>query len=383
MQERSAPFPGLAHLPCFEGLRALAASAVVVHHAAAVRASLLKVATPATSTAAVLDLGVAVFFVISGFLIYRPFARAHLDGSRPSRLSTYLWQRALRIFPAYWLALTGLWTLGVIDLGPAGAAWRYYALVHVYDARSVFQGIVQAWSLATEITFYLFVPVWAAVLRRVARPGRPALVAELAGVGGLVLAGYVSRAAFSATDRVWAGPDVTMRAVSFTWLPNNIDLFALGMGLAVLSLAVERGLLPVRWAEAAGRWPALWWVGAASLFCWYAWSVGPPPFRVGYADLVWQRRQLVYGAIGVGLLLPAVFGDQRAGLIRRALQWSPVAWVGTVSYGLYLCTTTGSRRCRTGSTLLRRPPTWPRCSPSGSVSAWPAPQPACSASNAH
>ncbi len=334
MEERGVRRAELTRFPCLEGIRALAASVVVVHHAAALAGP--SRAPGLVTPAAVLDLGVAVFFVLSGFLIYRPFARAHLDATPRRPLATYLWRRAVRIFPAYWLALSGLWALGVIDLGSWSTAWRYYALVHIYDAHTVFSGIVQAWSLGTEITFYLLVPVWAAGMRRVGGSGRRALKAELAGVAVLVLAGYASRAAFSASRRIWAPPDVTMRAVSFTWLPNNIDLFALGMGLAVLSLAAERGLLPTRWAEGAGRWPGAWWAAALALFAAYAWWIGPPPFRVGYVGFSWQRRQLVYGLIGACLIVPAVFGEQARGAIRRSLQWPPVVAAGVVSYGLYL-----------------------------------------------
>jgi peptidoglycan/LPS O-acetylase OafA/YrhL len=283
-----------------------------------------------------MDLGVAIFFVLSGFLIYRPFARAHLDGTGATPLRTYLRRRVVRIVPAYWLALSVFWALGLIELGSWTQAWRFYVFLHIYDAETIFGGIVQAWSLGTELAFYLLVPVWAAFVVRVAgrRSGRPAFSAQLVGVGVLVAAGYVSRAAFSASDRIWSEPDVTMRAVSFTWLPNNIDLFALGMGLAVISLGVERGLVRRSLAEAAGRWPGLWWGGALAIFVWYAYRVGPPPFRVGHVGFTWQQRQLAFGAIGVALLVPAVFGDQGDGLIRRALRWPPVVAVGMVSYGM-------------------------------------------------
>jgi peptidoglycan/LPS O-acetylase OafA/YrhL len=48
--------------------------------------------------------------------------------------------------------------------------------------------------------------------------------------------------------------------------------------------------------------------------------------------------------VGFGLLLPAVFGDQRRGLVRRFLANPAVSYVGLVSYGVYLCTPACSRR---------------------------------------
>ena len=49
--------------------------------------------------------GVDIFFVLSGFLLYRPFVRAHLAGTRGPAVGRYLKRRFLRIFPAYWLVL--------------------------------------------------------------------------------------------------------------------------------------------------------------------------------------------------------------------------------------------------------------------------------------
>ena len=113
--EPTAQRPIRPHFPCFEGLRALAAVMIVVHHAAAtagnIRAGVL--ATPA----AVMDSGVAIFFVISGFLIYRPFAVAHQAGVSTMPTRSFLWRRVLRIVPAYWAALTFFWAIGAISLG--------------------------------------------------------------------------------------------------------------------------------------------------------------------------------------------------------------------------------------------------------------------------
>ncbi len=53
-----------------------------------------------------LTVGVAIFFVISGFLLYRPLLATQVLGARGTSLGTYAWRRFLRIIPAYWLALT-------------------------------------------------------------------------------------------------------------------------------------------------------------------------------------------------------------------------------------------------------------------------------------
>ena len=93
----NAPGTVEPRFPGFNGLRAIAALAVVMTHLAdsggANAPHLLGVFF------ARMDGGVAIFFVLSGVLLYRPFARAHLlDGDRPV-LVPYLWRRALRIYP--------------------------------------------------------------------------------------------------------------------------------------------------------------------------------------------------------------------------------------------------------------------------------------------
>ncbi len=126
MATRASPVvskQGPITFPCFEGLRALAAMMVVVHHAASLAGP---ESTPHAIRvpAEVMDSGVAVFFVLSGFLIYRPFAAAH-HGGRPLPASlAFWWRRLLRLVPAYWLALTFFWVIGSFELGRDW--WRYY-----------------------------------------------------------------------------------------------------------------------------------------------------------------------------------------------------------------------------------------------------------------
>ena len=55
-----------------------------------------------------LNVGVTLFFLISGFLLYRPWAAALLQDGAPPSLARYARRRFARIVPAYWLALTVL-----------------------------------------------------------------------------------------------------------------------------------------------------------------------------------------------------------------------------------------------------------------------------------
>lgn len=315
------------YFPGFESIRALAASMVVVHHAVALSgaANARWLGTPA----AVMDGGVSVFFVLSGFLIYRPFVTADLDRRHQPSWRSFWWRRVLRIVPAYWVALTFFWMAGAYDLGPQW--WRYYLFLQIYSPSTAFGGIIQAWSLCTEMSFYVLLPLWAALVVRATTalvPGRR-IVGHLIGCGVLWIGGYASR---TAIEHLWPG----RRGLSFNWLPTNLDLFATGMALAVVSVwAATDPAVRVRLDRLAAR-AGVCWAGAAAVFALYAYRVGATTIEAGYAGWFWHRRQLTMELFAVLLLLPAVFGPQDRGLLRRAWSLAPIVWLGWVSYGLYL-----------------------------------------------
>jgi peptidoglycan/LPS O-acetylase OafA/YrhL len=316
------------HFGGFEVLRAIAAVMVVVHHAGSYageeRTGWLYPLT------AVMDSGVAVFFVLSGFLIYRPFVAAQVEGRPGQRTTMFWWRRVLRIVPAYWVALTFFWALGAFELGDEW--WRFYLFLQIYSPTTVLNGVTQAWSLCTEMTFYLFIPIWAlalaALARRASNPTRT-LALHLGGCALLWVGGTLSRIAIEA----WAP---SKRGIAFDWLPTNLDLFATGMALAVVSVwAAHDEHLRHRLDRAAGRVEP-WWLAAGALFLWYAYRVGPADFRTGYSGWFWHRRQITLGLFTLLLMVPAVFGAQDRTWARRAWSWKPLVWVGAVSYGIYL-----------------------------------------------
>lgn len=319
------------HFTGFEALRALAASMVVLHHASSIvtgvrppaRAGVLE------SFAAVFDSGVAVFFVLSGFLLWWPIADRSVRDRPQERILGFWWRRVLRIVPAYWLALSVLWALGVVHLGDE--AWRYYLFLQVYAKETILGGIVVAWSLCTEMAFYALLPLLARIVSFPARAlNGPARVrVHLGFCAALALTGILSRFAI---DRWWPG----QRGLAFTWLPQNLDLFATGMALAVVSVASTHD---AALRDSLDRWAArtwAWWAAGIALFSWYALRVGPADFVTGYRGWFWQQRQIVLALVTLLLLVPVVFGTRHGGPLRRAATAPPVVWVGLVSYGLYL-----------------------------------------------
>ncbi|HEX9995064.1 MAG TPA: acyltransferase [Acidimicrobiales bacterium] len=310
--------------PCCDGLRAVAAGAVLVFHAATLTG---RTADGTGANYLVhLDVGVAVFFVLSGFLLYRPYVVAHLTGEPGPAAGRYLLRRAVRILPAYWVALvvTAL-AFDQVDVGGVGS-WAILAgLFQIYSVDHFFDGLVQAWSLCTEVSFYVFLPVWAALLARVGGTVARRTRAQVAGLAVLVVASLAFKVVLLALDT----------SLGYAWLPAWLDVFALGMGLAVASAAatVRRADGTVGWSLGAS--PGLTWLAAGCLF----WALCQLDLPVGLAPIGTGRylaRQSLAGLVAVLLVAPAVFGAQDRGLVRRFLRSRPVVLAGLVSYGVFL-----------------------------------------------
>jgi peptidoglycan/LPS O-acetylase OafA/YrhL len=316
------------HFACFDGLRALAAVLVVLVHTSF--ASGFTIRSPAGIYTARLDVGVSVFFLISGFLLYRPFAASHLAGNPPPAVGRFWARRFLRIMPAYWLAfLITSYVLHVNRIVPGWhALFGYLALVQVYFPSLALTGITQAWSLCTEVAFYLALPLYAAAVVARRRSPRAQLGREITVLVALFVTGL--------GVRFWLlHVHAPLAFVALEWLPACLDLFALGMLLAVLSSWLSHGHAEPRWL-----WhPAVPWVSwACALAC--MWAVS----HLGVSRLPLQHtppgtgvaQELLYGLFAFFILLPAVFGPQHHGRIRRLLACWPVAALGIVSYGVYL-----------------------------------------------
>jgi peptidoglycan/LPS O-acetylase OafA/YrhL len=318
-----APRPGGdERFALLDGARAVAAIAVVGVH--------VSFATGITfhsrfgDQLARLDVGVSIFFVLSGFLLYRPFVAARLDGRPGPALGPFLLRRAGRIFPAYWAALTVVLLVRDVPVGlEEGVLW--YSLTHVWDPDHVIGPVGQSWTLCTEVAFYLFLPVWAALVRRLRGD-----------VVGTELAALVALWAVGWSYRAWAAPQ-ERSGVYETWLPGWFDHFAVGMAIAVLHVRQQRDGSPAplgldrRWA------PAACWLGALAAF----WAVSEPLGLDLSLDPQGFGKTLgmhaLYCAVAVGVLLPAAFGPIRNGDgLGRVLANPVVASLGVVSYGIYL-----------------------------------------------
>ena len=278
-----------------------------------------------------LDIGVPVFFMLSGFLMFRPVAASVIDGAPLRPALEHLWRRALRIYPAFWAALAAIVLLTSEAFGSLAGAVTTALLVHIHIPNHVIGPMPQAWSLATEIAFYASLPILARTARPLlagrSRSGRTTGLAAL--VAGLYL--------ISLFFRLFAyglGSDWTPALV--LWLPSMADYFAIGMALAVAHVGLAPGTAArdrlERWAGPAG-W---WWLAGAALFVLVSQGLG---LARGVAHAHWPRemaRQFLYGAIGFTLLFPLVFGGGTRSLLRRWVSGRAMSWLGAVSYSFYL-----------------------------------------------
>ena len=322
-----APPPGHPRFALLDSLRAIAAFAVLFQHVG--EASGFVGAHSFGVVIGTLDAGVSVFFVLSGFLLFRPFFSGELSDAPIPRLRDYTRRRLLRIVPAYWLALTVLAIYPGLPGVFSADWWRYYGFMQVYTAHTAVRGIGVAWTLCVEISFYLLLPVYAIAMRRATRRlgagGR--VRAHLLVLGALALASLGLR--LYTLERGHFSPLGQSVAMFFDW-------FALGMALAVLSVAMHGREHPARLVRAVVDHPAWCWLIAAAFYAGDCLLLASTRNYLHYSLAQQFLDHVLRGPVAFFLVAPAVFGDWAGGWPRRVLSWRWLAWLGLISYGIYL-----------------------------------------------
>lgn len=316
-------------------LRALAAGSVLVYHVWRFGAPDGQPADagPLTPVMPHLWHGVTLFFVLSGFLLYRPFAAAVLRGTTLPGLGRYARKRLLRILPAYWVVLLAtafvLESAMVAD-GPGPRTEGVpgpelllvnFLLLQNFSPDTIFTGVGPAWSLAVEACFYAALPLLAVLAVAAHRCG--------AGRRAGVLLPAVALLAAGATGKLAAlGPAGWDLGVARS-LWGLADLFAVGMLVAVVSVEVEDGrcTLPSRWRPLAVTAIAL--VAAVGLL---TGATHMTPLAAGallYTSLVGVACALLVALVA----LPAA---GRPGRLARVPELRAVTAAGLVSYSVFL-----------------------------------------------
>jgi acetyltransferase len=317
-----------------DALRGVAALSVLVFHTG----GLTGANPPAAGLGHVLDRnldsGLVLFFVLSGYVISRPFVNALVDGRPMPDLRRYAMRRACRILPAFWVALAAVilfvhGTRPVPGAAPLRAWWQVplHALLLQDFVPGQFQGLLKvAWTLENELFFYALVPLAALLVARRfpagIRPGR---------LAGMVLALWAASAVVTlAADQLPAFTDGA--AVARYTFPAVVGLFCPGILVAIARTRAAGeaggglGALPRLWSRPR-RWaPVVLGTLVLALVTWQA-EVSLGRGHVVLLDQHWQ----VFAA-GFGLLLGGVLAGGRH--VEAASR--PLAVFGTVSYGIYL-----------------------------------------------
>jgi peptidoglycan/LPS O-acetylase OafA/YrhL len=336
-----APPPRHRLFPLADGVRGIAAIAIVIVHVWLFTGGFGGFGDNLANRAVVrLDGMVSIFFVLSAFLLYRPMIARRTGGPRAPRVGDYARRRVLRIYPAYWLALT---VLAIVPglFGVFSSHWpAFYSLAvnlnPLYDssvcpaADSFACGLPQSWTLTTEMSFYLLLPLYAALAARLARgrDTRQWVRAELFLLAALAaLSIFLNMSPASLRVEPW---------FRFTFLGHFFWL-ALGLGLAVLSVAYEdRSKLPSPLRQLARR-PGLSWGAALGVYLATVAILQPVPFIVANDTTPeFLTTHLAHGTLATLIVIPVVFGDPNLRLPRTVLANPLIAWLGLISYGVYL-----------------------------------------------
>ena len=307
---------GSARRAELDSLRGLAALSVLLFHVWLYTLARPLAATRRSAADLVfseLRVGLVLFFVLSGFLLYQPWVAAAMDGSGSPSVGRYLRRRAARIVPAYYVALLGsivlLWgaagTAGV-RLPPAGHLWTFFLFAQNYVDDSLMRLNPPMWTLVVEVSFYLALPLVGWMAQRV----RPTRLAQ-ASIPALLVAGGVLFNDWLSVARYDVSPTLSKL------LPAMLPYFGVGMLAAVLlhrrSVSRSAGVL----------------LAVAGVLLVVANAYWRDASQGTLAPVV--LRDLI-AAFGFASLMAAA----SASGVARWLGARPLAALGTISYGLYL-----------------------------------------------
>jgi peptidoglycan/LPS O-acetylase OafA/YrhL len=298
-------------LPAVEGMRACAAIGVVVTH----------VAFQTGHSGGVdgrlfgrFDLAVAVFFALSGFLLWRGHAAAARGlGSRPST-GHYLRSRVVRIMPAYLVAVVVILTLLPDADHPSLTVWlANLSLTQVYVPLTLTHGLTQMWSLSVEVAFYLALPILALLAARLPVRGRVPAIAAL-GVASWFW-GWIPFAAPAGLNPL-------------NWPPAFFSWFAAGMLLA------EWVHSPLRWSHRLARRRVLMAVVVAVAYLVAASPLAGPAGLVPSTAAQFTVKTAMGALVAAGLVAPLVLDRPDTG--HRLLGTRPMVTLGRWSYGIFI-----------------------------------------------
>jgi peptidoglycan/LPS O-acetylase OafA/YrhL len=298
-------------LPAVEGMRACAAIGVVITHVAFQTGHSSGIDGRLFGR---FDLAVAVFFALSGYLLWRGHAAAARElGPSPST-GHYLRSRVVRIMPAYVVAVVVILSLLPDADHPSPTVWlANLSLTQVYVPLTLTAGLTQMWSLSVEVTFYLALPILALLAGWV--PVR-ARVPVIAGVG---IASWF-----------WGWiPFGSMPGLNpLTWPPAFFSWFAAGMLLA------EWAYSPLGLPHRLARRRVLMAAVAVSAYLVAACPLAGPAGLVPSTATQFAVKNAIGALVAFALVAPLVL--DRPDTPHRLLGSAPMVTLGRWSYGIFI-----------------------------------------------
>src|SRR6201986_297214 len=293
-------------LPAVEGMRACAAIGLVVTH----------VAFQTGHSGGVdgrlfgrFDLAVAVFFALSGFLLWRSHAAAARGLAPRPATGHYLRSRVVRIMPAYLVAVVVILTLLPDADHPSLTVWlANLSLTQVYVPLTLTHGLTQMWSLSVEVTFYLALPILALLAARLPVRGRVPAIAAL-GVASWFW-GWIPFAAPAGVNPL-------------NWPPAFFSWFAAGMLLA------ECVHSPLGWAHRLARRRVLMAVVVVVAYLVAASPLAGPAGLVPSSAAQFAVKTAMGALVAAGLVAPLVLDRPDTG--HRVLGTRPMVTLGSRS----------------------------------------------------
>jgi peptidoglycan/LPS O-acetylase OafA/YrhL len=330
------------HIDSLDGLRAIAALVVLTFHVAYSTADLLT-GSGGWRVVAHGDVGVPIFFALSGLLLYRPWARRTLARGPAPKVRTYLWRRALRILPAYWaVVVVALLAFNGSRAGSPTVWLEWLTMTQIYDLHPWWQGtgphgLGQMWSLSTEVAFYAVLPIIAAALASYAtydkadvgvRARRLLTSLGILGLGSIVWIAAVHNTAYGFYYELW--------------LPRSICWFAAGMAITVFAewSRAESGSPygPVsRLCRTIAAMPGVCWLVAIAAWGLVSTPLAGPAFLQGTPSVFQsEAKTVLYLIIALGLVAPAAFQPGGRTITTAILGNQIMRFLGKISYGVFL-----------------------------------------------
>lgn len=315
---------GRGHVAALTGLRGFAALVVVVVHCSSLTAF---------PWVGFHSYGPIALFVLSGFLLFQPWSRWMVGAAKRPSISRFAWRRLWRIFPAY-LVLLGLVTLIYPPSRPNDwSGWlRSMTLTHIYEPGNLTRGLYHTWSLGTELSWYVALPIVAVGIGLAIgwlRISATKVLTVAVLITLLVTLGWRWAAVFVISD-----PQVKMTSAYL--LPAFAFCFAGGAFIGhmrVLQVLGNSGTPRVmRWLS---NHPVLTLAAALTAGVTGASRLGGP-WTLQAATFAESTIRWTGMTTMAMLLVAGVASSPERSVIRLMFSWRPVAAIGRWSYGIYL-----------------------------------------------